>query len=179
MISQSENGERVDTYLAIASVRAVREFSDQPIADADLERILQAGRATGSSQNRQPWRFVVVTSRHLLDQLAGAVYAPENIEGCAAAVAVVVRSPNQAFDAGRATQDMILAAWASGIGSCPNGVRERERVYQLLRVPEDRHIAVILSFGYPREPQSLEGKTVEGLLSRIKRKPLEEIVTRL
>jgi nitroreductase len=164
---------------SIVERRSRRKWLQRPVPDEAVLAILEAGRWAPSAGNFQPWHFVVATSRHMLDQLAGAVYAPENIECCAAAVAVVVRSPNQAFDAGRATQDMILAAWSSGIGSCPNGVRERERAHQLLQVADDRHIAVILSFGYPREPQSLEGKTVEGLLSRIKRKPLEEIVTRL
>jgi nitroreductase len=169
----------VDTFLAVASLRAVRHYTRQPVDDQLIERILQAGRATGSSQNRQPWRFVLVTSRHRLDQLADAVYEPENLRECALAIAVVVPSSHQAFDAGRATQNMVLVAWDAGIASCPNGIKDRDLAARLLELQEGEHIAITLSFGYPKAELKVQDKTPEGLLSRINRKPLAELVTRL
>jgi nitroreductase len=169
----------VDAYLDIISLRAVHDYSDRPIDDNELERILQAGRAAGSAANRQPWLFVTVTSRDTLDRLAEAVYEPDNLRGCQAAIAVVVRSPNQGFDAGRAAENIMLAAWADGIGSCPNGVRDRERAHAVLGIPEDRYLANIISLGYPKKPWQVADKSPEGILRRIKRKPLSEIVRRI
>lgn len=169
----------MDTFLAIASVRAVRAYADRPLDDQLLDHILQAGRATGSSQNRQPWRFIAVTSRHRLDQLSAAVYAPDNVSDCAAAIAIVVPSAAHGFDAGRAAQNMILAAWNAGVGSCPNGVKDRERAAHLLELTGEQVISTILSFGYPRTPLDPAGKAPDGLLERIERKPLGQLVTRL
>ena len=169
----------MDTFLAVTSLRAVRHYTAQPIANEVLDDILQAGRATGSSQNRQPWHFVVVTTRHRLDQLADAVYEPDNLRECAAAVAVVVPSAHQAFDAGRAVQNMVLVAWNAGIASCPNGIKDRALTAKLLEIGDDRYVPIILSFGYPKDDHSIDGKTPQGLLERINRKPLPELVTRL
>src|SRR5205807_8874396 len=59
----------METWEAITSRRNVREFSDRAIADADLERVLEAGRIAPSSQNHQPWDFIVVTDREVLGEL--------------------------------------------------------------------------------------------------------------
>jgi nitroreductase len=166
----------MDAYLAIVSLRAVHEYADRPIPDSALRRILEAGRATGSAQNRQPWRFYVVRSRELLDILAGVVYEPANLQGCQAAIALTTTSKST-FDAGRCAQNLALAAWADGIASSPNGVKDREAAHQVLVVREDETIATILSFGYPLRPRQPAADDVEGVLQRIKRKPLEELTT--
>ena len=169
----------MDAYLDIVSLRAVRDYTGQPLAEQELERILQAGRVAGSAGNRQPWTFVTITDRATLDKLAEIVYEPDSLHGAAAAVAVVVRTANQGFDAGRAAENMMLAAWAGGIGSSPNGLREREPAHDILSVPTDHYIANIITFGYPKKPRRVDNKTPEGLLARVKRKPLSEIVRRI
>src|SRR5262249_51212693 len=75
----------MDTYLTIASRRETREFADAPLPDDVADRILDAGRLSGSSQNTQLWEFVVVSDR---EALAECVYAPGNILGAALAVAI-------------------------------------------------------------------------------------------
>ncbi|HZT97577.1 MAG TPA: nitroreductase family protein [Chloroflexota bacterium] len=167
----------MDTFLAIASLRAVREYADRPLSEDSIGRILEAARATGSSQNKQPWRFYVVGSQALRERLAEAVYAPENLRRCALAVAIAMTSKS-GFDAGRVAQDMMLAAWDDGIGSVPNGIRGPERVAEILALSDAEAVATILSFGYPahaRGPVS----DAESHLGRIKRKPVEELVVRL
>jgi len=165
----------MDAYLAIISVRVVREYADRPIPDENLRRILEAGRVTGSSVNRQEWKFYVVRNRDRLADLAEAVYAPDNLRGCRAAVAVTTTAKNQ-FDAGRCVQNMILAAWSDGIGSCPNGIRDAATASSLLRVPAAESITTILSFGYPAHPIVPREEDADGILRRVKRKPLEEVV---
>src|SRR5690242_19394836 len=109
----------MDTFLAIASRREVREYAERPIPEAVLRRILDAGRLAGSARNVQPWRFVVVEPRELRDRLAETVYAPDNVRGAAVAVAIVGRN---SLDTGRCAQNMLLAAWNEGVGSVPNGM---------------------------------------------------------
>jgi nitroreductase len=165
----------MDAFLNIISARVVRAYADVPIPDENLQRILQAGRVTGSSVNRQEWKFYVVRNPDRLADLADAVYAPDNIKGCNAAIGVTTTATNQ-FDAGRCVQNMILTAWADGIGSCPNGIRDAATANSLLRVPAAESVTTILSFGYPAQPIVPKADDVDGILRRVKRKSLEEVV---
>lgn len=81
----------MDTFLAAASKREVRGYSDRPVPDAAVRRILEAGRIAGSSRNRQPWRFLVVGDPGVRERVAEAVFAPGNVRGAALVVAVAVR----------------------------------------------------------------------------------------
>jgi len=110
-----------------------------------------------------------------LADLGDTVYAPDNLKGCRAAIAVTSTAKNQ-FDAGRCVQDMILTAWADGIGSCPNGIRDAATAASLLRVPAAENITTILSLGYPAHPIVPNADDVDGILRRVKRKSLEEVV---
>jgi nitroreductase len=164
----------MDAYVALVSLRVVREYSDNPVPKEALVRILEAGRATGSSQNRQPWRFHALRSRSALDAMAEAVYAPENLRGCQAAIAVTTTAKST-FDAGKCAQNMALAAWSEGLGTAPNSAKEVERARRVLGAGEEETIATILSLGYPAKPWSPRAGDISGILRRIKRKPLEEI----
>jgi nitroreductase len=80
----------VDAFLAVASKREVRGYSDRPVPDAAVRRILEAGRIAGSSRNRQPWRFLVVGDPGVRERVAEAVFAPGSVRGAALVVAVAV-----------------------------------------------------------------------------------------
>lgn len=164
----------MDAYLAIVSTRAVRKYTDQPIPDEVLQRMLQAGRATGSASNRQPWRFYVIRNREALNQVAETFYEPSNITGCQVAIALVM-TRRRSFDAGRVAQNIALAAWADGIGTCPNGVNESDQLGQILDLEEGHEVATILSAGYPDEPLRPKSSDPADVLARIDRKPLEEL----
>ena len=168
----------MDAYLAIASRREVRSYSDRAVPDDVRRRLLDAGRVSGSSQNRQQWRFVCVTDRERLDRLAETVYVPSNIRGCAFAVALSVwgKGPTS-FDAGRAAQNMLLAAWAEGVGSCPNGMPDRGAAAAVLGLPEEEAPAIVLTFGYPASPgRDPESRSAEEWIEAADRKPFEEVV---
>lgn len=157
----------------------MRDYADRPIPDDVERRILDAGRLSGNSQNRQNWHFVVVENDDLRERVADGVYAPENILGAALVVAVAVfgKGPTS-LDAGRAAQNMLLAAWNEGVGGCPNGVKDADEMARLLQLDEDERPAIILSFGYPARPRDPESRTAEEWSSRAKRKPLDEVVRR-
>jgi nitroreductase len=169
----------VDTFLAIASRREVRSYAKRPLEEEVLRRILDAGRLAGSSRNGQPWRFVLVTSRELLDQLAGMVYARGNLVGATAAILIVIRKGGKAeFDAGRAAQNMMLEAWNDGVGSCPNGMPDPAAVAALLGVDDPERPLVLISLGYPARPVDPESRPPEDWIARADRRPFDEVVER-
>jgi nitroreductase len=170
----------MDTFLAIASRREVREYAARPIPDDAQRRILEAGRISGSSRNRQPWRFVVVETTDTRERLAQAVYATENVRSAALVVVIAMRGKAQVgFDAGRAAQNMMLTAWNEHIGACPNGMPDADAVARLLGLDEDERPAIILSFGYPVRDRDPERHSATEWLERANRKPFDEVVRRV
>jgi nitroreductase len=156
----------VDVYTAIASKRDERRYAERAIPDELVTRILDAGRLSGSSTNKQDWEFVVVSDR---EAFAEVVWAPDNVRTASLVVAIVCP---RAFDVGRAAQNMMLAAWGDGIVSCPNGVRDAEAAERLIGAAP----VIVLSFGYPARPRDPDSRTAEDWSRRANRKPLEEVV---
>jgi len=168
----------MDTSLAIASKREVRRYDDRALPDDAVRRILDAGRVAGSSQNRQNRRFVAVREdRGLLERLAATVFVPDNVAGSALAVAIVIRGKGPtAFDAGRAAQNMMLAAWNEGIGSTPNGIADAEGLAEVLAHGDDERVAIVLTFGYPVRPTDPERRTVQEWIDAADRLAFDEVV---
>ena len=171
----------MDTFVAIASKRDwKRGFADRPVREEVERRILDAGRLAGSAMNRQPWRFVVVVEdRELRERLAETVFAPSNVHGAPLVVALVGRAGElPAFDAGRAAQNMFLAAWNEGVVSVPNGMPDRERTGQVLGVGDDEVVRIVLAFGYPARPADPGRRSPEEWSAAANRRPLDELVDR-
>lgn len=161
----------MDVYLAIASKRDQRDYADTPIPEDVVRRILDAGRLSGSSQNKQQWEFVLVDAARA--QLAETVWAPRNVLG--ATVVVAICGDAQGFDVGRCAQNMMLCAWGAGVTSCPNGIRDRDRAAEICGA----EVKLVLSFGYPARPRDAASRAAENWSARAKRKPLVELVRRV
>ena len=157
----------MDTFLAIASRREVRDYTDAPIPDEIVHRILDAGRLAGSSRNSQQWEFVIVRDR---EAMAQAVYAPGNVLG--ATLIVAIAGSAFPFDKGRVAQNMMLTAWNEGVGSCPNGISDAEAAERIVGAP----VAIVLTFGYPAKPTDPNARSAEEWSARAKRKPFAEVV---
>ena len=157
----------MDTFLAIASRRETRDYADTPIPENVVQRILDAGRLSGSSKNTQKWEFVVVSDR---EAMARCVYAPGNVLG--AALVVAIAGAAGGMDVGRAAQNMLLAAWNDGVGSCPNGISDAEGAERIAGAP----VTIVLTFGYPAQPRDVTAHTAEEWSARAKRKPFGEVV---
>jgi len=169
----------MDTYLAIASRRDRRRYDGRPVEPAVERRILDAGRLAGSASNRQRRRFVVAGSAEVREEVAEAVYAPANVRGAGLVVGLLVPDGRMPlFDAGRAAQSMLLAAWNEGVDSCPNGLQDPERARAALGAGTDETVAIVLSFGYPLRPHDPEARDAEAWSARANRRALDELVER-
>ena len=146
----------MQTWDALTARRNVRSFTDQPIRPADLDQILEAGRRSPSSQNWQPWDFVVVTDRQQLQELSAVFSGAAHVASCAAAIAVVGPAADNEFhraqfDLGQATMSLTLAAADLGIGSCHAGVADVGLARRVLRLPAGRDWVILVSLGYPAD----------------------------
>ena len=158
----------MDVFEVVKTMLAVREYTDQPIADEMLQRILEAGKMTASRKNLQPWHFVVVRDKDLLAQLADLAPSGDYISQAALAIAVFLENdrPVTMTDGARAVQSMMLVAWGAGIGSNWVGWLKREEIKDLLDAPADYHLLTVLSFGHPTQRIGL-GKKNRKALSEI------------
>jgi len=138
---------------AIRTKRAVRTYRSDPLPDDVVRAILHAGRRAQSSKNDQPWQFIAIRDRLVLEALAGTSPNVAHISGSALTVAIVTPLPARKqtilFDAGQAAAYMQLAAWQLGVVSCLATVYELEAARGFLGFPDDMHLHVAIAFGYP------------------------------
>jgi len=144
----------MDVWDAICSRRNVRQYTGRPIAAGDIDRILEAGRRAPSSQNWQPWDFIVVTDRQQLVRLAEVWRGGRHVATSAATIALIAPGSHEdyqraRYDLGQATMSMMLAAAGLGIGSGHSSVGDQELARELLGFPGDRRCAYLIAFGYP------------------------------
>ena len=159
----------MDAYRAVVDKRDQRAFLPTPLPEESLRRILQAARMTGSSKNVEPNRLVVVRDRRRLEAVA-ALGAFAKFLASAAAVIVIAQTQRHEFDAGRCAQNMMVAAWNDGIGSCPAHLPEAE-LAKLLDIPGTMHVNRVIGFGYVDAARAAAPKSVAR-----RRKPLDELV---
>jgi nitroreductase len=168
----------METWDAITSRRNVRSFDDRPLADDDLDRILEAGRRSPSSRNWQPWDFVVVTDPDQLRELAQVWQFGGHVAGSAATIALVLPATDDdeqsrvaQYDLGQATAAMQIEAADRGIGSGHSAVGDQDRAREVLGLPEDRYAAYLIDLGYPAD-RPLKP------IRRPDRRPLDDVVHR-
>jgi nitroreductase len=165
----------MDAYLAVVSRREVREYLARPLAPETERMILEAGRLSGSAANRQPWTFIVVRDDRAFEGVAESVFEPLNVRGAAFVVAIQTHG-GPPMDVGRAAQNMMIAAWTFGVGSCPNGISDRVGLNRALRLSDEEKVTTVLSFGYPAKAIDPRRRSPEEWIERAKRKPFDEVV---
>ena len=143
----------------ILSRRSIRRYTDERVSDADMIRLLEAGMAAPSSRNLKPWHFVTTTSRETLDKLAEAHPHGKMLFEATAAIAVCGQldiSPDYWIqDCSAATENILVAAAALGLGSCWLGCHPREErieaIGAVLGIPADIGILSLIAIGHPAE----------------------------
>mgnify|MGYP003824524229 CR=1 FL=1 len=157
----------MQVYEAVRTILAVRSYQDKPIPEETLHRIVEAGRLTGSSMNRQPWHFIVVRNRETLRQIGEQVtYASYTAEADAAIIVAVERTEYAVSDGSRAIQSMLLTAWDAGVGSNWAGWLGMDQLKPLLGVPDHLDLLAILPLGYPAQPTG-KGKKMRKSLNEV------------
>lgn len=157
----------MEADVCILTKRDSREYADREITEESLERVLQAGRMAGSSKNTQPWHFIVLRDGARKAALAECGDFAKHVPAAPLVIAVILTPGGGAFDAGRAAQNMMLAAWAEGITSCPVAMHHAEDASRVLGLPPEHRAAIVLSFGYPVSEASLHRGVPRNLLADI------------
>ncbi len=159
----------METWACIRGRVAVRSFTDQEVPEEVVLRVLEAGRWAPSSKNSQPWHFIVVRDRATLQELSRLTQTGPYLAN--APIAIVVAMIGAKFpeaDAGRAIQNMVLAAWDQGLGTCWVANFEQEPTRRLLGLPGDAVVITAFPMGFPTAEVAGRGK---------RRKPLAEIAS--
>lgn len=156
----------------------MRSFDDRAIADDHLDQILDAGRRTPSSQNWQPWDFILIRQRAQLLELAHVWQGAGHVAHAAAAIALIAPVPQDdrerrltQYDLGQATMSIMLAAAGLGIGTAHAGVGDQDMARGLLGFPDDKFCAYLISLGYPADRPLTP-------IKRPDRRPFDEVVHR-
>jgi len=140
----------MDAYRAIVTKRDTRQYVPDPVGEADLAKVLQAGRMAGSAKNSQLARIIVVTDPDDREKLAACGDFTAWI-GSAPAV-LVVAMPSETgrlFDLGRMAQNVMLAAHDLGLATCPVTFQHQERIRPLLEIPDDHEAPMGVTLGHP------------------------------
>jgi nitroreductase len=168
----------METWDAITSRRNVREYTDHPLSDEALQRILEAAWRAPSARNVQPWDFVAVTDRAQLVELSTVWRGAAHVAGAAAAVVIVIdKEPAELsrdivlYDIGQASIQMMIAATDLGIGSGHSSVGEPELAARILELPAGKLAQYIIDFGYPAD------RPLKPIL-KPRRRPFDEVVHR-
>ena len=168
----------MDAWDAIRARRNVRNYTEAPIPDADLDRILEAGWRSPSARNNQHWDFVVVTDPAVLQDLSTVWLGAGHIASAKAAVALVLPEPPDErsklmdqYDLGQATMAMAIAATDLGIGTGHSAVGDQDRARAILGVPEGYLVAYLLGIGYPADRPLAP-------IRKPNRRPFDEVVHR-
>lgn len=151
---------------AVRMKRAVRHFLDRALPEDAVLAILNAGRRAQSSKNTQPWNFIAIQQKATLKALSECGTWAGHLAEAALGVAIIHADPGERFqlmfDIGQAAAFMQLAAWEMGIGSCIASIYEPDKARLLLGYPENLHLRIALSFGYPLNPQDLTTSPKKG-----------------
>lgn len=140
----------------IKSRRSVRRYEEKEVPQEILKTLIDCGRLAPSGYNRQPWVFVVVTDRKKRHALSALCPWGRFLKEAGAAILIFYEKDAETGleDACAAAENIIIAAWAFGLGTCwVNSHRKAhsEAVKRFLQCPENFELAVILAVGYPRE----------------------------
>lgn len=155
-----------DPYEAVLGLRVVRKYRAEPVSNEDATAILEAGRWTGSAKNRQDWAFLVVDDPEQQARLADCGQFSQPVRD-ARLIIVPIRLPDgYEFDIGRVSQNMMLAAAARGVGSCPVTLHDDECAAEVLGLPPDHQARYALCFGYPDMEAEVELRAARSMGGR-------------
>lgn len=157
-----------DRYEAILHLRAIRAYRGDVLTGDTITAILEAARWTGSSKNRQSWSFVVVTDHGQRERLAACGDFTDPIRNAPVTIALVQEPEGYEFDTGRLAQNIMLAADALGVATCPITLHREQDAASVLGLPAGARCRYAVTLGHAA-PSAAPAK-MGG------RKPLDDLV---
>ena len=155
----------------ILTRRSIRRYEKKDISEDALAQILEAGRQAPSAVNKQPIHFIIVKDNEIKKGFSNFLFnrfindAPVVLVGCAD-VNSLLTGKWAIVDAVIAMQNMVIAAWTLGVGSCWIGACNEDKVKELLKIPDKWKVVALITFGYPTEqPKPRKKKPFEELFS--------------
>lgn len=143
----------MDAIDALRNKRDTRTYTTEPVSDDLVRQLLDVARMAGSAKNVQPVRLVVVTDRADRVALQDSGDFASWIGDAPVVIVATVSSnagPRKLFDVGRHCQQLMVAAFASGLGSCPVTIHHPDVARSILGIPDDVDPAMIVTIGWPQ-----------------------------
>ncbi len=161
----------------LRTVRQIRQYAPDPVGDDVITQLLQVARWSGSSKNTQPWHFVVVRDREALRQISQLRPNINWLAGAPLAIAIVLDGPgaSEAYDEGRVTERLLIAAHSLGLGGGTAWFGEeahQAEAKRILGIPAERMARSMVAIGRPTSIHDPRPNPRAG-----GRKPLAEIVS--
>jgi len=146
---------------AILSRRSIRKYDNRELSEEIMEDLIHYGMMAPSACNKQPWHFIIIKSREILDEIADFHPNGKMLKNTSSAILVCgdeVKAHDKGYwpvDCSAATQNILLAAHAKGLGACWVGIYPREErvstMKRLMDLPEHIHAFSLIALGYPAE----------------------------
>jgi nitroreductase len=157
----------VDVFEAIKRRRSIRAFKTRNVSNEIVEKLLDAARFAPSAGNIQPWEFVVIRKAEMKKKLSEAAFGQSLIEEASVVIVICANEVSSARgyglrgkslyciqDTAAATQNILLAAYSLGLGTCWIGAFKEQEVAKILKAPEGVRPTAIILVGYPDETPS-------------------------
>lgn len=157
-----------DAIETLRTRRSIRTYTAEPVPRGVIEEIIDCARLAPTAMNDQPWDFLVLTAKDDLQRIPPMLGHAEFIANASFAVLVLARESTCAVeDCAAATENLLIAAAAHGIGSCwvaGSNQAYSPAVARAFGAPEDRQLTAIVSFGYPAEHPQIEKRALADIL---------------
>jgi nitroreductase len=158
----------LETLEALRTRRSIRAYTDQSVPRDLIEQVIDAGRLAATARNIQPWEFVVVTNAATRRAIADRTEFGKHIAQAPVCIAVFCEDGTYYLEDGSAaTQNILVAAWGLGLGTCWVAGDKKpfaDDIRRLLGVPEGIRLVSLISMGYPAERPTRDKRPLDGVL---------------
>lgn len=176
----------MEFFDVITARKSTRKYIDKPVEPEKLEQIMTAAQLAPSWRNGQCWKFVVVTDPDTKKELIrGTSVFNQSWMGKESAIVVACGNPDQSgfrneqnyylVDVAIASEHLVLAATALGLGTCWIGGFEEDKVKSMLAVPKSYRITAMIALGHPSAKEGIVGKITKSVVKSKNRKSLSEV----
>jgi nitroreductase len=163
----------MNTIEVLKTRRSIRRYINKPIPDEIIKDIIDCARLAPTANNKQPWLFVVIKDKKLKEKIAELTDYGKFMKQADCCIAVFCEDTKYYLEDGSAaTENILLAAWHYGIGSCWIAGDKKsyaEEIRKILEIPQKYKLVSLISLGYPEKEELKKSQN-------IKKKTLEEVI---